>query len=87
MWDRIDEESIRTAREYASTKEDFYWRRLSDRWLAAALKKYGKEKVDKFVDFINEFDVNDLHSANVGFRNNGDPVLIDYSGWCHEFSW
>ena len=38
-------------------------------------------KVDKFIDFLVAFDINDLHQGNIGFRENGDPVLIDYSGF------
>lgn len=80
-FDKISDESIRTARKYADSKDDLKWRRLPDRWLALALERYGQEMVDKFVKFIAEFDINDLHYGNVAVRANGEPVIIDYSGW------
>ena len=85
VWDDVSDEEVATARTYAQTKEDFSWRRLSDRWLALALRFYGKELVDKFVKFIKDFGINDLHFNNVGVREDGSPCLIDYSGWQHEF--
>lgn len=82
--DKVSEESVTSARKYADSKDDLKWRRLPDRWLALALEKYGEQKVDEFVKFIAEFDINDLHWGNVAVRENGEPVLIDYSGWRHE---
>lgn len=35
---------------------------------------------DALVDFTDEFDINDLHSGNWGYRGD-EPVLIDYSGF------
>ena len=81
VWYSVSEESVQTARDYANSKENFYWRRLSDHWLAVALEKYGKEKVDKFLEFLQAYDIDDLHQGNVGFREDGTPCLIDYSGW------
>lgn len=81
VFDTVSEESIATARKYADTKDDLKWRRLSDRWLAIALEKYGQDLVDKFVKFVAEFDINDLHCGNLAVRDNGEPVIIDYSGW------
>ncbi len=86
-WDDVRDVDTTSAREYVRSDKGsgLRDRRLSDRWLAVALEKYGQEKVDKFAEFIEEFDINDLHCANVGFRKDGSPVLIDYSGWRGEF--
>lgn len=41
---------------------------------------YGKQVGDMIEEVINELDITDLHSANIGFVE-GYPVLIDYSGF------
>ena len=40
---------------------------------------YSEEIIKKFVDFLIDFSVNDLHDENIGFYNY-TPYLIDYSG-------
>lgn len=53
-------------------------------WVAAAIERYGKAMVDKLIDFLeSEFPnvVEDLHNGNIGFRENGDPIILDFSGW------
>ena len=77
----VSAEQKESAKKYADSKGDISWRRLPVQWLALALEKFGVAKVDKFVNFIIDFDINDLHWGNVGLRDDGTPVLIDYSGW------
>ena len=58
--------------------------RLFDSWIAAAIKYYGFDLTKKFLSFIEKEDYEigaDLHSGNYGFRENGTPCLLDYSGW------
>lgn len=51
-------------------------------WIAIAIDKYGKELVEKFFKFLDEYDMSgDLHSGNVGFTKDGNPVLLDWAGW------
>lgn len=38
------------------------------------------EKADELFEFLNESDINDLHSGNIGYIGNR-LVLIDYSGY------
>jgi len=54
---------------------------ISSRWLACAIDYYGQEEVSRLVDFIREERVGDFHAGNVGFRKDGAPVLLDYSGY------
>lgn len=42
---------------------------------------YGNEKYDELTAFINEFNINDLHSGNFGYTPNGQVKIIDYSGF------
>ena len=51
-------------------------------WLTLAMAEYGETLLNKFIEFISIFEINDLHSGNRGFCNNM-PVLVDYSGFCN----
>ena len=43
---------------------------------------YGSsEESYRLIDFLEKNDICDLHSANWGIKQNGDIVLIDYSGY------
>lgn len=53
-------------------------------WVAAAIERYGLAMVNKLIDFLDsKFPsvIEDLHNGNIGFRENGDPVILDFSGW------
>ena len=53
-------------------------------WMARAIECYGEEAVTAFLNYVNKIDPEigeDLHSMNYGYRPNGEPVLLDYSGW------
>lgn len=41
---------------------------------------YYEENFNMVIDFLDEFNIGDLHSENIGFIC-GRPVYIDYSGW------
>lgn len=49
-------------------------------WLTEVLEEYGEQTFIKFMDFLEEYAINDLHADNVGYYN-GKPVLVDYSGY------
>lgn len=42
---------------------------------------YSKDKVAYLIDFLREYEINDVHDANIGYTNEGVPVIIDYSGY------
>ena len=50
-------------------------------WSAAAIEYYGEELFSKFVDFVEQNRISDLHGGNIGYRKDGAPVLLDYSGY------
>lgn len=54
---------------------------LNQDWIARAIEWYGEYKVKELIIFLVEEGVNDLHSNNLGFRKNGAPVILDYSGF------
>ena len=49
-------------------------------WLKDFLEFFGEEILKQLDRFINTYDINDLHTSNVGYIGNR-PVLIDYSGY------
>ena len=40
------------------------------------------EESDNLVDFIDMFEINDLHEANYGITKDGRAVIFDFSGYC-----
>lgn len=43
--------------------------------------QYGQKKAEKLIQFIMDYNIDDLHSANIGFDKTGKIKLIDYSGF------
>ena len=41
---------------------------------------YEEKELCKLIDFINDYNINDIHYKNVGFLNNL-PIIIDYAGY------
>lgn len=52
-------------------------------WIALAYEKYDDELVNRLLDFIDDENINDLHTGNLGIRADGSPCILDYSG----FNW
>ena len=52
-------------------------------WVASAIFHYGLEKFFKLLKFAKEhgYMFSDLHESNYGYRANGEPVILDFSGW------
>lgn len=44
------------------------------------LRVYGKTFFDRFVKFLEDFEIDDLHCDNIGYIEN-NPVVLDYSGF------
>ena len=49
-------------------------------WINDFLSFFGEEILKQLNNFINEFNINDLHSSNIGYIGKR-PVLVDYSGY------
>lgn len=58
-------------------------------WIAKAYDYYGgEEKIKQFMHYIKTIDPEisrDLHPENYGYRPDGSPCLLDYSGWLEGF--
>ena len=42
--------------------------------------RYG-DVVSKLYEIFDEFDINDIHTSNIGFIAEDEPIIIDYSGF------
>lgn len=49
-------------------------------WVARVTQLYGKKFMRSLENWISEYEVNDLHTGNIGLLN-GVPVLLDYAGY------
>ena len=57
---------------------------MNTEWIAICLDKYGKSKVERFLYYCENIDLDildDIHNGNYGYRTNGTPCIIDYSGY------
>ena len=74
-----------TSSEYSNKKateiSEEYHRYFSAEWLAKAIEFYGVDAVIDLMAFIELEQINDFHCGNVGFRKDGSPVILDYSGY------
>ncbi len=51
-----------------------------DATLAFLEQEWGNDVFDRFISFYQDFDLNDIHSANIGFDGE-NWIVIDYSGY------
>lgn len=77
--EKIDTESEESKEAYY----DYYWGGFSGdggvvlQWIEAHMVA---PVVEKFEEFVSKYDISDIHSQNVGYRN-GQLVLCDYAGF------
>ena len=67
-------------RTIAKIRYGCYYSPESD-WIARATQLYGKRFMRSFEEWTREFQVNDLHNANIGYISGYRPVLVDYAGF------
>ena len=72
LWDLPREKSRQIQREVGYS--------LNSRWLAAAIKWYGENRVRRLLFFLSDNELCDFHEKNIGFIGSR-PVLIDYSSF------
>ena len=58
---------------------EYYWDE-SDIAYDCLYTIYG-DVVSKLYESFNEFDINDIHTSNIGFIAEDEPIVIDYSGF------
>lgn len=55
-------------------------------WFEDFSKKYGAKKSHDLTNFLSNYNISDLHKYNLGYLENGDPVIFDYSGYMEIFA-
>lgn len=60
--------------------EEYAFNDITNIWESEVFALYGKDYYIKLKSFINDIDINDLRTANIGYYNN-KPVLVDYAGF------
>ena len=76
-WHRATEGSEKKANEIRCS--------LDSIWIANAIDCYGLDKVNELVAFLWDRNLHDFHDGNVGMREDGSPVLLDYSDYKEEW--
>lgn len=59
---------------------------IDTEWMGACFEIYGYDKVIEFIEFCIYTDtdlIEDMHDGNYGYRENGEPALLDFSGYFH----
>ena len=54
-------------------------------WVCAAIDNYGLDALMALSDFLCENYITDLHDGNIGFNNDGLPVIIDFSSFNENY--
>ena len=74
-----DEEDEGNERHFIDEIWDFIYEMDDEERILAVFN--GHKNIRKIRNFINDEEINDLHSGNWGFTNDGREVIIDYSGY------
>lgn len=53
--------------------------------LSILIEQYGASKLHRFLRFVNNWCINDLHDGNFMYDKNGMLRVIDYSGYHEDF--
>lgn len=74
----IETEKIKRLKEKLNSSSAEY---SSSAWLLEFSNRYGENELKKLTNFLDSFDISDLHKDNLGYNKKGEMVLIDYSGF------
>lgn len=71
----LKNERTEKTRKYCKEK-NFYC--FNNRWLADAFQYYGEKRFNKIINFLKDYDIEDLHIDNIGYIGSR-PVILDFS--------
>lgn len=60
-----------------------YDRTLDATWGKLVISLYGKQIAKKLCEFIKKYKINDLHCANIGYKNDR-PIILDFGGYYRQ---
>lgn len=79
---RTTEEPTENSKEVIEAYRDREITAIEDEeWAALFIDYYGSVNFDRLLKFLDDWDINDLRSCNLGYRLTGEPVILDYSGF------
>lgn len=80
-WNYIEEPSA-ASKTIAESYERFCYKIRDTDWVASFIDFFGEIEFLRFSNFLEEHELNDFHSGNLGYRlRTGEPVVFDYSGF------
>lgn len=63
-----------------STCEEKGYYCFNSNWLLNAYQYYGEDKFYKLLRFIDDYDIDDLHFNNLGYKGK-QPLIVDYASF------
>lgn len=87
-YDREYRDKTMSKKAFISMQDSKQFRKIMDsihdqisyEWVARIIQLYGKKFMLSFEQWLNEYEINDLHTGNIGMLNNR-PILLDYAGY------
>lgn len=77
-YDEGSEEVSSTASKLSSESEKY----LPFNFICSCILYYGAERTKAFLDWVDSMEViSDIHNGNIGRRQNGAPIIIDFAGF------
>ncbi len=65
-------------------KKEKGYHAIDSTWIANCIDYYGAKKTEKFLNYCYNEDydiISDCHNGNYGYREDGSPALLDFSGF------
>lgn len=80
-WARLRQayDQMRKSKAYGKISKGMHYD-THEYWRARATQLFGKKFMKSLQEWIAEYEINDLHTGNIGLLN-GVPVLLDYAGY------
>ena len=80
-WNYVKEPSA-ASKTIAESYNRFCYKITDPNWVASFIDFFGEMEFLRFSNFLEEHELNDFHSGNLGYRlRTGEPVIFDYSGF------
>lgn len=87
-YNRKYRDRVISEKAFASMKDSKQFHKIMDavhdqiayEWVARTVQLYGKKFMFSFEQWLDEYEINDLHTGNIGMLNNC-PILLDYAGY------
>lgn len=51
-----------------------------EQWIGRCVQYYGWKFMHRLMDWMQDYDITDLHGGNIGFVAHNRPVILDYAG-------